>query len=455
MSISKEDEQAIARMYLQILRQRTKDKQNEAYYRGMQDIGNLGIAVPPEVEQFAFPLNWCRTYTDVIVERQDVRMILRKGENSEESDLRQDWDANDLDTEQIKFNRDMVVLGRAAISVGADPHGGIPIIRVESPKNLTVERDVVTRETTGALRVFYDTTGMAETFVLYRPNYTLVTSKKLGKQVQTQRIDHNLGRVPIIVMYNRSTSDDYNEGESLLNDLKPLVNMAGRVMLQLQLAMETVGTPQKVLLGATKKDFEDEDGNPVDPWETYLGAVWAVASDKAKIEQLSGANLTGFLEIIKMLAEQASTVTGMPVRMMGQNTANPAAEGAIRADESRLVKQIERLNRSAGTAWSWALGISEKIRTRKWGDGEIQVLYHDPGTPTEAQKADAMIKLNGNKPVLSVRGTMVEMGWSQQRIDQELSWLAEESQPLLHSLDRPFTQEEPVLSETEQAGDTP
>lgn len=50
------------------------------------------------------------------------------------------------------------------------------------------------------------------------------------------------------------------------------------------------------------------------------------------MKQLPGADLAGFYKTITMLAEQAATVTGLPVRMMGQNTANPAAEGSIRAD---------------------------------------------------------------------------------------------------------------------------
>ena len=113
--------------------------------------------------------------------------------------------------------------------------------------------------------------------------------------------------------------------------------------------------------------------------------------------------------------------------MMGQRSANPPAEGAIRADEARLVKQVERLNSVAGMAWSWALGIAERIRTHRWSaDGQIQVQWHDPATPTVAQRADAIQKLSGGVPVLSIRGAMIELGFTQQRIDQELQWMQQE-----------------------------
>ncbi|MEJ6013279.1 phage portal protein [Corynebacterium sp. H127] len=433
--VAKDDQATIEKLFRDIQRNKRADKINESYYRGLQDIGNLGISVPPDVQPFAFPLNWCRTYVDVMTERQDVRMILRAGENSEDSDLRQDWAANNLDTEQVKFNRDMAVLGRACLSVASNPDGEIPRIRVESPKNLAVEIDTLTQETTGALRIWRNKTGLAEHMTLYRPDYTLLLSKKRGKWEEKKVVEHGLGRVPVIMQFNRLMSGDEYTGETQMADLKPLVNMAGRVMLQLQLAMETVATPQKVGIGMTKKDFQDENGNLVeDVWETYLGAVWLLSNPKAEVKQLPGAELKGFHDTIKMLAEQASTVTGLPVRMMGQNTANPAAEGSIRADESRLVKQVERLNSQAGVAFAWALGISERLRTREWPDGQIQIVWHNPGTPTEAQRADAINKLSGGKAIYSRRGAMQELGWSQERIDQEISWLEEEEGGL--SIDR-------------------
>ncbi|CAB0732479.1 phage portal protein [Corynebacterium diphtheriae] len=102
------------------------------------------------------------------------------------------------------------------------------------------------------------------------------------------------------------------------------------------------------------------------------------------------------------------------------------------------VKQVERINSVAGAGWAWALGIAERIRTREWSaDGKIQILWRNPGTPTEAQQADAMQKLTGGRPTLSVRGAMNEMGWPQARIDREIEWLSqEEAGTLLQKLER-------------------
>nr|DAV46805.1 MAG TPA: PORTAL PROTEIN [Caudoviricetes sp.] len=418
----------LQKLYAEQQKQRETDKRNRDYYRGLQVVGNLGISIPPDVQPFAFPLNWCRTYVDALEERQDVRLIMRQGTVVEDTELRRDWDANNLDAESHKAQRDLLIYGRCFATVAADPNGGRPRIRVENPRCMSILVDQVTRETVAALRTYRsEKTKQVVLSTLYLPDQTILIGQVNGKWEDSLRIPHDLGRVPVVAAWNRQESGVW-AGESQLTDLKPIVDMCGRVMLQLQLAMETVATPQKVALGVSSDDFRDEDGEPIsDPWEMYMGAMLALSNSDAKVLQLPGASLDGFHSTIKMLAEQAATVTGLPVRMMGQNTANPAAEGAIKAEESRLVKQVERLNSTMGTFWAWVLGIAERIRTREWdSDGMISIGWHNPATPTESQRADAVSKYTAGKQTLSVRGALNSMGWSQARIEQELRWLDEE-----------------------------
>lgn len=431
MELTQDETKLMHRLFTRIQRQKPKDRKNWLYYRGLQNIGNLGISVPPDVQPFAFPLNWCRTYVDVLEERMDVRLILRQGTGVEDEELRHDWEANDLDTEAQLAHKDLLIYGRAFVSVAADPAGGRPRIRVESPRDMAAEVDNLTRAMVGALRLYRDETGRAEHMTLYLPDSTVLIDRNAGKWEAVTRIKHDLGRVPVVMMLNRRQTGRWT-GESQMSDLLPLVDMGGRVMLQLQLAMETIATPQKIASGLKREDFVDQNGKPIkDIWETYLGAVWALSDPNAKVTQLPAASLSNFHDTIRMLSEQASTVTGLPVRMMGQSSANPPAEGAIRADESRLTRQVERINTVAGAGWAWALGIAERIRTRAWdADGLIRLEWHNPGTPTVAQRADYIQKLTGGMPVLSQRGGMNEIGWSQPRIDQEMAWMAGEADDL-------------------------
>lgn len=434
MALSVEETRLLDRLYIKWNKQRKGDVKNEKYYEGLQQIAQLGISIPPEVEPFAFPMDWCRLLVESIEQRMDVQRILRSGEIEEDKEIRKDWEANDLDLESQLAHRDLLVYGRCVATVSY-PERALgqtrPVIRVESPRAFAVEVSPLTRTMNGALRVYTDETGLTRHLTLYLPNETIYLSQEVGRWVETDRRRHDLGRVPVVVQYNRRKTGEY-EGTTQMAGIMNWVDMAARVVLNVQLAMETIATPQKVAFGLAKEDFVDsETGEELDPWETYLGAIWAISAakkDGVSIEQLPAGDLKGFIDLMEMISKQVSATSGLPLRMLGHSTVNPASEGGIKADEAKLVKTTERINSTAGAFWGWTLGIAERIRVGTWPEGSpIRPEWRNPGTPTMAELSDAIQKQTGGVAVLSVKGAMQEMGWSQQRIDQELMWLDEEA----------------------------
>lgn len=136
-------------------------------------------------------------------------------------------------------------------------------------------------------------------------------------------------------------------------------------------------------------------------------------------------------------ANLVASVSGLPTRYLGQNSVNPAAEGAIRADESRLVLNAEGKGANWGDGWAWVQGVAERFRTGAWPDSNrIKTEWFDAGTPTFAQKADALTKLYaGGQGVLSREGVWDELGWNDARKDQERGYFeAEQQDPYLARL---------------------
>ena len=440
--LSVEETKLLDKLHGKWLRQRPKDDENLRVYQGMQRIAQLGISIPPEMEPFAFPMSWCRTWVETLESRMDVRLILRAGDTSEDDELRADWEANDLPLESVLAHRDLLIFGRCVASVSwpAREHRQTrPVIRVESPRDIAVDVDPVTRAMTGALRVYQGDDGLAQHMTLYLPDETVHLRQELSRWVVDRRDHHGLGRVPIVVGFARRMSGSF-ESESMMEDIKPWVAMAARVVLNLQVAMEAVSTPQKIAYGMSQTDFVDpETGEPLDEWETYLGAIWAITKSKkdgASIEQLPAGDLKGFLDVMVAITRQVAAATGLPLRMLGHSEVNPASEGGIKADESRLVKTVERINTIAGAFWGWALGIGERIRVGEWPEGSpIVIEWRNPGTPTISELADSVSKRSGGAPTLSARGAMHEMGYTQARIDQELRWLDQESAGMYTDVD--------------------
>jgi hypothetical protein len=435
-----EETNLVSHLALQANGLTSTDKLNDAYFEGSQKLAHLGIAVPPELRHFETVANWCRTTVDSPTDRLKMRRFFLPGEEKASEALREGWDHNNLDSESAVHHQETMILGRGYVTVGAneeDPDH--PLITVESPREITVEVNRRHRRIDAALRLYGQSeldpdAGFA---TLYRPDYTLWLQKDRGRWVVTDRDDHNLGRVPIVMFLNRRRLGKWS-GTSEMTDVIPLVDAAARSLTNLQLAGETHSVPQKYVLGMSKGDFVDKSGNPIPAWQAYFNAIWANSNKDAKVGQFTASDLSNFHETVNHYAQLAASVTGLPTRYFGQNSVNPPAEGAIRADESRLILNVERKQANFGDGWGWVMALYERFRTGDWPSGNrIKTEWYDAGTPTKAQTSDSLSKLYANgQGVFSREGVWDELGWSEARKDRERDYFAREAREGLTALEK-------------------
>lgn len=414
------------------------DELNLKYYKGKQILQHIGLAVPPELRQFEAVLNWNRVAVDSIAQRQKVKSFILPGQAEADGVLQENWAANNLDSESALLHKDVLIYGRGFVCVGTNEDDPThPLVTVESPRELTALVDPRTRRISSALRLYGGTVAEPEPVLatLYLPDSTAWYAKGTGGWEETDRDDHRLGRVPIVMFLNRRLTGEWS-GETEMADVIPHVAIVSRQLTNMQVAGETIAIPKRWAVGMSKGDFVDSEGKPLPVWQAYMGAIWASGNKDAKFGQFDGADLKNFHDTIAMEAANVSSVTGLPLRYLGQNSVNPAAEGAIRADESRLVLNVEDKNATIGDGWAWVQGIVERFRTGAWPlANQIKTEWFDPGTPTFAQKADALTKLHGGGPILSREGTWDELGFSEPRKAKERAyWDAENSDPYLAAL---------------------
>jgi hypothetical protein len=410
------------------------DERLGKYYEGSQVLEHIGLAVPPELRKFETVINWSRVAVDSVEQRLRVKDFILPGEKVSSGVLREHWDANNLDSESALLHKDTLIYGRGFVCIGSNAEDKThPLITVESPREMTAVVDPRTRRISSALRVYGGTKEdpTPKYATLYEPNSTVWLEKQSGAWVETSRDDHNLGRVPIVMFLNRRRTGDWL-GVSEMKDVMPLVDSAARAITNLQIALETHAVPQKWVLGMSKGDFVDADGNPIPAWQSYYSAIWANQGKKTDVAvgQFSASDLKNFHDTINHYGQMVSSVTGLPTRYLGQTSVNPAAEGAIRADESRLVLNAEGKASNWGDGWAWVQGIAERFRTGAWPmANQIKTEWFDAGTPTFAQKADALTKLYANGTgVIARESVQDEMGWSQAKKDRDRAYREVESQ---------------------------
>jgi hypothetical protein len=416
------------------------DERLGKYYEGSQVLEHIGLAVPPELRKFETVINWSRVAVDSVEQRLRVKDFILPGENVSSGVLREHWDANNLDSESALLHKDTLIYGRGFVCIGSNAEDAAhPLITVESPREMTAVVDPRTRRISSALRVYGGTKEdpTPKYATLYEPNSTVWLEKQSGAWVETSRDDHNLGRVPIVMFLNRRRTGDWL-GVSEMKDVMPLVDSAARAITNLQIALETHAVPQKWVLGMSKGDFVDADGAPIPAWQSYYSAIWANQNDSAKVGQFSASDLKNFHDTINHYGQMVSSVTGLPTRYLGQTSVNPAAEGAIRADESRLVLNAEGKASNWGDGWAWVQGIAERFRTGSWPmANQIKTEWFDAGTPTFAQKADALTKLYANGTgVIARESVQDELGWSQAKKDRDKEYRREDSQIALDGLQK-------------------
>ncbi|WP_423058697.1 phage portal protein [Brevibacterium linens] len=404
----------------------------DRYYEGVQRLEHIGLAVPPELRRFETVVNLPRIAVDEVERRLDVKSLMLPDDQIANEDLRVGWEYNDLDAQAPQAHKEAMIFGRSFVTVGSneeDPDQ--PLMTVESPRHMSVKIDNRRRQMTAALRQYIDPERKTDSATLYLPNTTIWLTRNNGSRWDvTDRDDHNIGRVPVVMFLNRQRTGSWF-GTSEMHDVLPLTDAIARSLTNLQIAAETHSVPQKYVLGMTKGDFVDKNGDPIPVWESYFSGIWAHANKDAKVGQFSPSDLKNFHDTVNHYMALAAAITGLPVRYMGQQSVNPAAEGAIRADEARLVKNTERKQVSFGASWGWSMSLRERFRTGEFPrNGRIRLEWYDAGTPTMAQRSDSIQKLSGGTPILSREGAWDELGWSEARKARERQYfIAQESDP--------------------------
>jgi hypothetical protein len=411
--------------------QQPNDELMGRYFDGEQRIEQLGMAVPPQFRRFLLIVNWPGMYVEAIESRQDVRALILPGQSEADPQLQDIWDANNLDSELSLFLQDRYVYGRAFFSVGANEEDpSTPLVHVESPREMTALVDVRLRRMTSAERFYgVDANGAGPTnATLYLPDVTIWLEKSSSTQkwAETGRDVHRLGRVPITMSLCRRRSGSWT-GTSLMKRVADITDAAARALTNMQFASEAHGIPQRYALGVSQGDFVDKDGAPIPAWEAYFNAVWANKNADVKVGQFTASDLKNFETQLNLYGRLAGSVSGLPLRYFGLQTTNPPSADAIRAEEAQSVKFVERQNHQVGSVVGWTAGLALRFANGEWVDGSrIGVEWHDPSTPTVAQREDALMKRK-SQGVLSVQGYWDELGWSEQRKAKERQYLLEEA----------------------------
>lgn len=372
----------------------------DAYYNGEQVLDDLGISIPPQLRGLHTVIGWPQIGVDALESRLDIDQIrYANGSNSDE--LTEIWGANQLWHESQLAHLDAFVFGRAYAAVGTGGCGTSecpPLITVESPRDMTVFYDVRARATTAGLREYVEE-GDVRAATLYLPDSTISLIEADHGWEVIERDDHGVGVVPIVRFSNRQRTADRMGRSEITPAVMSITDAACRTLLGMEVSREFFAAPQRYILGASEGAFEDQEGNPVGAWETYVGRVLGLERDEdgnlPQVGQFAAGDPSAFTRVLDQYARIMATQLSVPPQFLGYTTDNPASADAIRSSESQLIKKAERKQSLFSTPWADVLRLALIWRHGDMPEAarNIDIGWVNPATPTVSAQTDAAVKL--------------------------------------------------------------
>jgi hypothetical protein len=429
-----------------LLRKQQHLRKLDAYYEGEQPLRFLALELKQEFgERLAeVVINWPQMVADAYEARLDLSGFRFPGSSSDgvtvdeaDADVWGLWQDNDMDRQSQQAHLESIILGRSYAIVGArgeldegqaatgalpDPFAEAtdsPLITVEHPTQCITENDPRTRQPAAALKRWKDHDKVNRA-TLYTTDATrhYVWARKWVLQDMDE---HRLGVVPVVPLVNRARMLKH-DGRSEFAAVISIADAANKMATDMMVSGEFHAMPRRWALGMSQGDFVDQDGNDISPFEQIAGRIWAHPKRPGEVEvgQFTETDLAVFHNTIKLLADIAGQLAGLPPHYGLARGENPASADAIRSSEARMVKRVERKQTGWGSDWRRVMALALLIRDGESWDKRIlraKTVWRDASTPTAAQAADASAK-KFQAGITTLRQTRIDLGYSPEEIQR-------------------------------------
>jgi hypothetical protein len=418
------DEQMRDRLERKMMAQRSDMTTNERFFTGTQPLGFMDPELLRMLEGRLAPLNvnLCRLVVEAVTQRLEITGFRSRPGEVVDAELMALWQANNGDELSQLVHVDALVYGRSFVLVWADADGR-PTITAESPLQVVVERDPITRRVIAALKRWQEVDGTARALLMTEaelieyagptsqpldPNVSSATAYNYAPNSMTivRREPNLLGVVPVVPVVNRPrlmTPD----GTSDLEDIRGLVQAIAKLGSDLMVAAEFSAAPRRWVTGLlptaaqlplTVEQREDLDRQVREKWEKARSSKFVAATfEETRFGSFEQAELTNFETAVKLLTGQVAALGCLPPYWVDNSAVNPTSADAIRAGEARLSQRIRERQRWFSGSWEDVMRLAVLVR-----DGapdarldDLQVVWRDPEPSTLAQTADAQAKLIG------------------------------------------------------------
>lgn len=405
--------------------------QLDNYYHGIQDIPHV---TDPEIAADLRHLLVisASNYMRVVVNAKKQRTRLQGFRLKDDADAvpdEQTWEmyqANEMDTQLPILWQTAYTQRRGYLSVwypqaGDDPR--YPVIRVESPTQVTVDHDPSDRRRRRAgLKIWVDDwTGAEHANVVTATEITkwrwepaTRTKPYSGWVFREETVPNRLGEVffyPIANMPTLSKPDGWSE----IDDLIVIQDRINRNIFNRQVAEHFTAFMQKWATGL-EVPVDPETGLAIQSFVSAINSFWLNEDPAGKFGAFPATDLKNYGVGKESDVQDISVISGTPRHYFTVNGQAPSGDSMKSADSALVAGVTDFTTNSAAGGLKLATAAARRVMGLDT-PVDMEVLWADPEYQTLGQLVDSHVKLYAAK-ILPRRDVLEKLGYTPPQISR-------------------------------------
>jgi hypothetical protein len=385
----------------------------DTYYRGDHPLPYAGVSAVTSLRHHYRRLlkesrsNWAELIVDAVNERLRVEGFRFSG--NEQADLEvwsNVWQENCFDARSDEVHIESLVWGYSYAIVWPDDDGGVNIT-AEHPAEVICYAPAANRHLVSmALKRWRDDWGYWHA-TLYTPGaiYKFVSNKAESSMLPPRTVDsfverqppgepwplpNPFGVVPVVEFPNNPRMLTGGRSE-LAGGQTDIMDRINETVFNRMLAAQFAAFRQKWVTGMEIP--RDESGNPIEPFKVAVDRLWMTENPDAKFGEFDEATLQNYIGAAESDIQALASISRTPSYYLLPHGPMPSGE-ALKAAETGLVNKVKRRQRFFGESWEQMVRLALLMMgDPRYEDTSCETIWADPESRSDAQTADALVKL--------------------------------------------------------------
>lgn len=323
-------------------KRRAKNKLLDVYYDGHRAFRDLGISIPPQMQQTRAALGWPAKAVTALARKHVFEGFSMRGQ-VDAFDTADILAANSFDVELSQAITSAYKHSCAFLTVtqGDESLGEPPVlIQARDAGESAALWDQNRRQIEAFLTVTSTDDDNAPTHLLLFTRSNTWALSREGSRWEAASTGRTNGRLPVHpIVYDPQLSRPFGRSR-ITREVRYLTDAAIRTLVRAETSAEFFTSPQRYILGV-----DSDAADQMDRWTAIIGRIQVLSpnenGDTPQVGQFQQLSMSPHLEMYRQLAQNFCAATNLPQSQVGLFADNPASAEAMQAAEAALADEAE------------------------------------------------------------------------------------------------------------------